>query len=406
MKKVILHIGHDKTATCSIQDTLKHNSSILDNYGYCYLLPDGHTHHNKLFITLFKENLINNNNLLLTHEIERSRIEEMQKESRDWLIENLLNTRASTIVFSGEHFPNFIESELDAIKAFFNKTLGEVEFEIYAYTRDPVSYASSAYQQRARLFPSDTKLIYFQYEKQIGRYLKAFGQNSMKLFRFEDACKQPKGPVCFLLNKMGLGDDVIDRMKIYNDNESMSDMAVDLLSYINRKIPYTEQNLKKGLRKRFDCKHLTSLPGRIFQLPEKDILKLSNIITGDMIWLKNNFDINYSVGYKSSNNNNMQFDGSYIEQMITALRRLNPIIKKLIYDYVKLKTTETSLDINSQRNLRILEEHFLKHYALTTKLSYATLAYPQKIGIFIYNLLKRSRTLRLLKRRWIDSPIP
>jgi len=228
----------------------------------------------------------------------------------------------------------------------------------------------------------------------------------MKLFRFEDACKQPKGPVCFLLNKMGLGDDVIDRMKIYNDNESMSDMAVDLLSYINRKIPYTEQNLKKGLRKRFDCKHLTSLPGRIFQLPEKDILKLSNIITGDMIWLKNNFDINYSVGYKSSNNNNMQFDGSYIEQMITALRRLNPIIKKLIYDYVKLKTTETSLDINSQRNLRILEEHFLKHYALTTKLSYATLAYPQKIGIFIYNLLKRSRTLRLLKRRWIDSPIP
>jgi len=75
MKKVILHIGHDKTATCSIQDTFKHNRSILENYGYYYPLPDGHTHHNKLFITLFKENLDKDDNLLLTHEIDLARIE-------------------------------------------------------------------------------------------------------------------------------------------------------------------------------------------------------------------------------------------------------------------------------------------------------------------------------------------
>ncbi len=404
MKKVILHIGHDKTATCSIQDTFKHNCNLLEDYGHYYPLPDGHTHHNKLFILLFKDNLDQNKNLLLTHEIELTRVNKIRSDLRSWLTEQLLNTTASTIMFSGEHFPNFNLSELEAIKAYFNKILGEVEFQIYAYTRDPVSYASSAFQQRARLFPSDTKVIYFRYEEQIGRYLKAFGRKSINLFKFEDACKYPKGPVCFLLSKIGLMDDVVDRMQIQNNNESMSDMAVDLLTYINCEIPYTEYNLKNGLRRRFDCKYLISLPGRKFQLPEIDRVKLLNKTRRNMVWLNENFDINYSLDHKTSKNEYLEFDGVYVDKMIVVLHRLSPIMKKLIYDYVRLKINNANLDDESQSNLLVLERHFKQNYAFIIKLSYTKLAYPQKIIVFIYNLLKRSRKLRLLKRQLIDKP--
>ncbi len=405
MKKVILHIGHDKTATSSIQDTFKHNCSILEKYGYYYPLPDSNTHHNKLFILLFKEYLNQNENLLFEYGIELSRVDEIRSDFRSWLTEKLLNTTATTIIFSGEYFPNFNQSELEAIKEYFNETLGEVEFQIYAYTRDPVSYASSAFQQRAREFPSDTKVIYFPYEEQIGRYLKAFGQKSINLFKFEDACKHPKGPVCFLLNKIGLMDDVIDRMRIHDNNESMTDMAVDLLTYINRELPYTEHNLKKGLRKRFDYIYLISLPGRKFQLPETDTVKLLYKTRRNMTWLNENFDINYSCDYKSSGNKYLEFDGVYVETMIEVLRKLNPIIKKLIYDYINIRLTEVNLDAKSKNNLHILESHFKDNYALTTRLSYSRLAYPQKIIVFVHNLLKRSRALRLLKRRWIDRAL-
>jgi len=269
-----------------------------------------------------------------------------------------------------------------------------------------VTYASSTYQQRARLFPSDTKVIYFPYGKNIGRYLKVFSQKSINLFRFEDACKYPKGPVCFLLNKIGLKDGVIDRMQIHSNNESMSDMAVDLLTYINREIPYTEANIKNGLRKRFDCKHLISLPGRKYQLLEQDVDKLRDKTKSNMIWLKENFNISYSVKHKSPNNIYLEFDDTYVEIMIVVLRKLSPIIKKLIYDYIHSRITEVSLDVKSRNNLLILESHFKQKYFLITKLSYSQLAYPQKIIVVAYNLLKRSRKFRRLKHRWIDKPLP
>jgi len=370
IKKIILHIGHAKTATTSIQDTFKYNCQMLDNYGYTYPIYISRAHHNRLFALLFKEDLEQDEKCLLTHTLQPSTVEGARNEARNWLLGELLNSQANTFIFSGESFPRFNDSELEAIKAFFNKTLGEVEFEIYAYTRDPVSYASSLYQQQARLFPSDTKVIYFQYQELFGRYLKAFGEKSMNLFRFEDACKHPKGPVCFLLNKMALKDELIDQMQIINSNKSISNMAVDLLTYINREIPVTESSLNSGQRNRRDCKHLRSLPGRKFQLPEKDIFEVKDKTRSNMMWLNERFNISYPVNHQSPDNIKLEFDDNYVEKMITVLRKCNPIIKRLVYDYIKRSSSEDDLGENSQNNLLILESHFKKHHYLATKLSY------------------------------------
>ncbi len=402
-KKVILHIGHDKTATTSIQDTFTYNTRTLDNYGYYYPLWDGYRNHNRLFIILFKQDVYKYERLFLIHEIDLSRIEKIRSDVKEWLTKRLLNCSASNIVFSGEYFPNFNEAELAAIKEFFNQILGEVEFVICAYTRDPVSYASSAYQQQVRRQSSDNKAIYFPYEEKIGRYIKAFGRKSINLYKFEDACQYHNGPVYFLLSKIGLKDKAVDQMRIHRRNDSMSDMAVDLFKYINRELPLDGFNIRNGLRSKRDYKYLKSLPGGKFQLLEEDTDILRDKTISDMIWLKEIFDISYSLDCKSPGNIHIEFNDYYVKKMIVVLRKSNPIMRKLIHGYIKLKMSEANLDARSQNNLLILESHFKNRYTLAINLSYTKLAYRQKVVWVFYDLLRRSKTLRWLKHQWIDK---
>ncbi len=405
-KKIIIHIGHAKTATTSIQDTLMYNTRILSNYGYYYPLWDGYRNHNRLFIILFKQDIHKDERLLLIHEIDLSKIEKMRRAAKEWLTNRLLNSSASTVVFSGEYFPNFNESELKSIKAFFNKALGEAEFVIYAYTRDPVTYANSAYQQRVRRQSSDNIVLCFYYEEKIGRYIKAFGRKNINLYKFEDACQHRRGPVYFLLNKMGLKDTVIDQMLIHRLNDGMSDMAVDLFKYINRELPLNGYNTKNGLRNIRDYKYLQSLPGRKLQLQEKDAATLRDKTINDMIWLKNMFDIRYSLDFKSPGNMSLEFSDDYVNKMIVVLRKSNPIVRKLIHGYIKHKMTEGNLDSKSHNNLLILESHFKNRYPFAANLSFTKLAYRQRVVWFLHGLLKQSKTLRWLKHQWTDKQGP
>jgi len=112
-KKVILHIGHAKTATTSIQDTLKYNAHILNSFGYYYPLWEGFSNHNRLFITLFKADLYKYERLILLHEINLSKIEKIRSNVKQWLTNRLLNSSAHTFIFSGEHFPNFRRLVID-----------------------------------------------------------------------------------------------------------------------------------------------------------------------------------------------------------------------------------------------------------------------------------------------------
>ncbi len=403
MKRVLLHIGHRKTATTSIQDTFKCSCSILEEHGYYYPLPDGRAHHNKLFTVLFKRNLQRpeHKNTLLDHSLDISNIEETRSNLENWLIDKLANCRATTIIFSGEDLPYFSKPELEDIKEFFTNALGIVEFAVYAYTRDPIAYASSDYQQHARQFLSGTRILHFPYEEIIGRYLNVFGKESINLYKFEDACKYPGGPVCFLHNKIGLGNEVVDQMQILNKNESISDMAVDLLTYINREIPFTACNLNSGLRRRQDWRIFRDLPGRKFQLPEEDIVNVREKTRSNMIWLKDNFNISYSFNRKSQNNIELEFDDNYVENMIVALRKCNLVIRRLVYDYIKLRGSEANLDIKSKENLFILRAHFEENYFLVKQFTFLQICSSIRIVNYLH------RQLRILYRpfRFIYKPL-
>ena len=125
-----------------------------------------------------------------------------------------------------------------------------------------------------------------------------------------------------------------------------------------------------------------------------------------MVWLKETFDINYSVDQKLPSTKRLEFDDNYVEKVIEVLPKLNCIIRKLIYDYINLRITQINYDLESKNNLNVLVSHFNQNHYLMMKLSYTSLAYPQKVMVSVFNVLKRSKTLRRLKRRWIEKPLP
>lgn len=406
VKKVILHIGHEKTATTSIQKTFQSNQQFLAYSGYQYPLLGKKAHHIELFSILFKENYCLDNDYLVLFKGCKAEFEETQKKYRKWLIQELTTSNANTFVFSSEGLPNLNKEELNKIKEFFQNFLGDVKIEIYGYTRSPVSYASSSYQQWAKLFPLESTLRYFPYKEQIGRFIRVFGCKNVHLYKFEEACKLPNGPVGFLLKKMGLKDDVVDQMVIERWNESMSDVAVDMLLFINTTLPFSSDNVMNGLRKNGDVRFLRSLPGRKFVLPKEDISEALLATQSNLDWLREKFDIDYcsdlnivSQSAFSNEQKPLEFNNNYVEAVFPALQMSNLVMRKMVYDYIILRCSDPNLDKESLSNLLRIREHIKGKYILTTSLSLWQLAICQKALWFSYSIFRKIKVLSWMKRK-------
>jgi hypothetical protein len=193
------------------------------------------------------------------------------------------------------------------------------------------------------------------------------------------------------------------KWRIIITHDSMSDMAVDLFKYINHELPLDRFNIENGLRNNRDYQYLKSLPGRKFQLSKEDTAILMEVTKRDMVWLKDNFGISYALNCKSHGNTPLVFEDDYVKDMTVVLKKSNPIIRKLIHGYITQRLAGGDLDTKSRDNLRTLESHFNDKFAFTTNLSYTKLAYRQRVIWILYDLLRRSKTLRWLKHQWMDK---
>ena len=399
MKKVILHIGHDKTATTSIQTTFRNNAELLFEFGYLYPLPDSLSHHNKLFVLAFKDNLEEEEELRLYLRLD-GRWPEIAKRYKHWLAKELSETKADTIIFSGEYFPNFSKEELIKIRSFFESQLDDVVYEVHMYTRNPVSYSESSYQQRARRFPSDEKVICFLYQDKVSNYIEVFGKQSVHLHKFEEGCNHVNGPVYFLDQKLGIPERALERMHFHRENDSISELTLGLLLYINNRIPYTRLNVKEGLRRKSDVKNFLDLPGSTFRLDKqtrKEVIKTSR---KDMDWLNETFGISYSFDVDDeSDNPPLVYTEDFAEKLIVVLGGARPIIRKLTYEFLNEEVSKPGLDNQSKEYLEKVLKHIRNNYRLSITLSYGHLALPQSLSYRVITFLQKFSILIKLKRK-------
>jgi len=144
-KKVIIHMGPDKTGSSSIQSALDKNRTALLGNGVFY--PSGRKH-SQLGSCLSPDPQQFIFNRLRNRDKTLAEIQAGDEEYFKLFIDALDNTQADTLILSAEGFVYLTETALDNMKEMLERYCEE--FEIVLYIRAPLSFAASAISQRIK----------------------------------------------------------------------------------------------------------------------------------------------------------------------------------------------------------------------------------------------------------------
>jgi hypothetical protein len=363
VKTIYLHIGLHKTATSSIQNTLKSTSNILKEMGGGFLFEDKLlSNYNLYFLSLFF-NPSNLSNINLALQTDLNQVEEFNKHIKSHIYSNLRKTKCKTAIYSAEALSGAKDMNvLNIMKAFFAELVPNANIKIVVYVREIVSYENSRVQQEIKVGSQSyngyvkrfKKENYSLYETRLKVYLDCFGRDKIIIRKFEDACKHEFGPVGDFLETCGVPKDGISTLQIENANESLSDKSIEIIDYINTQVPLKIGNELNMGRFMFDTKFLNKIKGDKFALKPEDTKQLLENCISDKKWLKKNFGIEYPSEVKIRKQNAKLYDDQYVKDIKYAVKRSSKFINFLVYDFIckKLNTIVEEDSILALRTAR------------------------------------------------------
>lgn len=231
--KIIIHVGMHKTGSTSIQKTfvrLKH--PVLE-----YVDSDYGGNHSALFVLLFQdeEKLADYHIFKASGAQFAKTLPALRVERHARLSEKLAKARDKTVVFSGEDIsaPQFY----NATRRFQEFcTLWSTNISVIGYVRPPVSFMSSAFQQRLKSGNTPDPLdggVSPQYRARFERIDSIFGRNTVHLKEFSPSRLVSGDVVQDFASEIGVAP--LQDDQIIRDNESLSLEAAAIL-YVQRKM--------------------------------------------------------------------------------------------------------------------------------------------------------------------------
>jgi len=248
--RLILHIGDGKTGSTAIQRCLRASREKLAEVGVLFPDPGPHDNHQLLFPHLH-DNLPKDPVQLASLGSDATAIRKEAKRRFDLLLQDIAAHRPHTIVLSCENqfrpFPPEAMSQL-------TKRCGEIadRTEVFAYLRDPATFALSYAQQDVKKRPEFRRLSPARYRDVLEPYNVA-GPGPLQVARFgPDALKDGDAVADFFSRLLP---DVPPEMLVratYEENTSISAEAMALLQEVfrdTRPLPKGVRGDKKALRK-------------------------------------------------------------------------------------------------------------------------------------------------------------
>ncbi len=362
VKTIYLHAGMPKTASTSIQDTLDINRNLLMQMGYLY--PYNHTeNYGALFYTKFLEEpekyfrSIKNNR-------SRKDCEKICKKSHESLVKDLETSKCDKVIFSGEVFSLMPEEMLRKTKEYLKSLMPESEIKVILYTREISDYINSYIQERIKE-KGDVGNIYNnhnKYEKALSKLSKVFGKNNITVHKFEDTFVHKYGPVGHLCDLLGLSDNEVEKLNIIRTNEGIKDIPIDMISYINTIFPMLKDQKLNENRTYIDLDPIRNLSGNKFVLPIETRKKIRENSKEDILWLKENFSIDYSNEPVYQEPSEMIFDEVFEKEMKNASGKLSKTVLILTYSYFEYKLDNSNLDSISIKTFNNLIEYYNENY--------------------------------------------
>ncbi|MDV6253337.1 hypothetical protein [Vibrio sp. EA2] len=151
-KKLVLHIGTEKTGTTSIQESLYANrNSLIEDSGVYFMQSLGEKNNQKLPSSFMALNKKDNYFVNLGVDTEEERIAFKEKVLVGFDKEfNLIPKHVEQVVISSEHFQSRLtsDSEVEQLFLFLKKYFSEVK--VVCYVREQYSYFLSSYSTKIK----------------------------------------------------------------------------------------------------------------------------------------------------------------------------------------------------------------------------------------------------------------
>ena len=348
-KTIYLHIGMHKTATSSIQRTLFQNRKSLMKSGYYY--PEkfscGLENMSVPFYNMFSSNShlypIN-----ISKNLNKEMLNEIKIDLRYKFLDEIKNCNTENIIVSAESLTMLSDDDVLEMKKFYEKNISETDIKIVIVARESFSYISSIVQETIKFgkkkpYGKDFERYNNIYKSQIDKYIKHFGYENVIIYKFEDSIKYE--PTQYMLKKIGASQDIVDKIKIYRSNDGLSDKAIEILNYINTRMPMIINDKLNKYRQHGDVNCLFEIRGNKYLMSEEiDENTVASIIE-DKKWLNKTFEgIDYKLDFTSKGKSNSMYvyDSNYMQDIINALDNCNnPILIKMVYEFCLEKARET-----------------------------------------------------------------
>jgi len=352
IKNIYLHIGTLKTATSSIQDTLYANRELLElnNYFYSKAFPKNHS---TIFQRLFSDTA-SKSHTSIKFGLDAEKIELINNGYIETIRQEIGSTGCNNVIYSAELISTFTMQELEKLKEFFNNLVPMANIHVLISIRNPIDYINSFVQQRKKTCIDSN--FDFTFKSQFQKLFTVFGKEQVVAYKFEDACQNKFGPVGHFLNIVGISNDLINDINIITSNSSVSDKAIDIIDFINHRIPMLDGNQISEGRMHLDHYPFHELTGKKFQLG-KDYFDVNiglKTLSESCQWLKDNLKIEYTLKEIPDQAPQIIYDDAFSEEIKSIYIFLTPVLKKLTYDYIKERSQTPNIDSVSAKTLNQL----------------------------------------------------
>ena len=342
IKRVVIQMGMDKTATTSIQLFLSRNRVWLNENDLEYRTDWGADNHSvplKSLVSKTPEKI--HWHIVSGHSEEEVRV--YNEKNLLALARGVQACQQGTYIIFGEGICGFKIHELRKLKKLIAVLMPMAKIELLYCVRSNRGYASSGYQQAVRMGQSYGRLkligvysnIYF---RRMIRAILVFGRKRMQVYEFEDTKRHAFGPAGFFIEKLGVATDGMVKLEMPTANESISFQATEIIEFINRKLPLVIADRINAKRMKGDIEAILKIKGCKYQLPASLITIINQVSTFDILWLKFAFKIQYPLFQRAHMRMEQHYDETYCCRFVEAFVESNEEIRHCLYNFIETKT--------------------------------------------------------------------
>ncbi|MCB1385676.1 MAG: hypothetical protein KDJ80_07015 [Nitratireductor sp.] len=257
MKRIILHVGTEKTGTTSIQKYFWDNREKYRERGLCY--PECLGTQNHVGLVTCARGFAENDSIRILQEIySRSTHERYKRRARLQFRREIENF--DTIVLSNEHLSARLRKpeEFKRLKSFLDVEANDVKVVLYVRRQDEFlisSYTAHILAGSTAPFSIpgvDRGHMRYNYRLLLDRWAEAFGIGNLTVRKYQKA-SFPDGSVVKDFCKT-VGIDSLGQQADYNENTSLDANKLEFLRRLNKFLPLISEG-----RRGFDRTKLLSL---------------------------------------------------------------------------------------------------------------------------------------------------